>query len=209
MALLFEAYLAVGARHPRGAEAAARRMLALSQKHDFAYARDLANGVLGWALAHLGRPAEGVAMIRAAADGLLRSGGRLGHADVLTRLADAQDRAGSPMEALASIEAAISENPDGRTHLANALKYRGDLRLALSQPELAEADYQRSLAMAESLGARLMELRARTGLARILRARGEAAAGRDLLAPAVELLAPDFTGVDLDDARMLLGSLAA
>jgi hypothetical protein len=98
MALLFEGYLHRFQREPRQAEAAATQLLSLSEDHRFAYACDLAHGVIGWARAQLGRTGEGVSLIRQALAGFEERGARVGNTDVLTRLAEAQALDGATHE---------------------------------------------------------------------------------------------------------------
>jgi hypothetical protein len=74
LALLFEGYLHRFQREPRQAEATCTQLLALSEEHGFAYACDLARGIIGWARAQLGRTSEGVSLIRQALAGLAERG---------------------------------------------------------------------------------------------------------------------------------------
>ena len=61
-------------------------------------------------------------------------------------------------------------------------RLRGDLLLAGGAWEEAEASYKRAVAVAQAQGARLLELRAATSLARLWRDRGRACEARALLA---------------------------
>ena len=60
---------------------------------------------------------------------------------------------------------------------------RGELRLKLGQSELAEVHFHEAIALAQKTRVAARELRAATGLARMLQARSDPAAARDLLAP--------------------------
>ena len=57
--------------------------------------------------------------------------------------------------------------------------------------------------------AKAWELRAATGLARMLQARSDRAAARDLLAPVYNWFTEGFDTADLKDAKTLLDELSA
>jgi tetratricopeptide (TPR) repeat protein len=124
MALLFEGYLHRFQREPRQVEAVSAQLLSLSEEHGFAYACDLARGLIGWARAQLGRTAEGVSLIRQALAGFEKSGARVGNTDVLTRLAEAQVLDGAIDEALNTMELALKENAEELVFWPNTLRYR-------------------------------------------------------------------------------------
>ena len=162
---------------------------------------------MGWARAQLGRTAEGVSLIRQALAGLVERGARVGITDVLTRLAESQDLDGATDDALSTIEDALNENPKELIFRPNTIKCRGDLRLKLGQTELAEADFREAIAMAQRMGAKAWELRAAISLARILQARRDPDAARDLLAPLYHWFTEGFGTADLKDAKSLLDEL--
>jgi hypothetical protein len=84
---------------------------------------------------------------------------------------------------------------------------RADLQRQAGWPDAAEADLSEALALARRTGARGLELRAATGLALRLRARGERDAARALLAPVYGRFDPDLETTDLSEARQLLEAL--
>ena len=63
--------------------------------------------------------------------------------------------------------------------------------------------------MAQGMGAKAWELRAATSLARMLQARGDPGAARDLLAPVYASITEGRETADLKDAASLLGGLGA
>jgi class 3 adenylate cyclase/predicted ATPase len=69
--------------------------------------------------------------------------------------------------------------------------------------------FRRAMETARSQGARLFELRAATGLARLLAASGDAQAARELLGPTLDRLALPGATRDLDEARALAASTGA
>ena len=208
MALLFEGYLHRFQREPRQAEATCTQLLALSEEHGFAYACDLARGIIGWARAQLGCTSEGVSLIRQALAGLAERGARVGNTDVLTRLAEAQALDGATDEALDTMELALKENPEELVFRPNAIGYRGALRLEVGQNELAEADFHDAITMAQKMSAKTWELRATMSLAQLWRDQGKRQQAHDILAPIYSWFTEGFDTPVLKDARILLDELA-
>jgi tetratricopeptide (TPR) repeat protein len=180
MALLFEGYLHRFQREPRQVEAVGARLLSLSEEHGFAYACDLARGLIGWARAQLGCTAEGVSLIRQALAGFEKSGARVGNTDVLTRLAEAQVLDGATDQALDTMELALKENAEELVFRPDTLRCRGTLRLKLGQSELAEADFLDAITMAQRMSAKAWEVRAAMSMARLWRDQGKSRQARSI-----------------------------
>jgi len=208
MALLFEGYLHRFQREPRQVEAVGAQLLSLSEEYGFAYACDLARGLIGWARAQLGRTAEGVSLIRQALAGFEKSGARVGNMDVLTRLAEAQVLDGATNEALDTIDLALKENAEELVFRPNTLRYRGKLRLKVGQSELAEADFLDAITVAQRMSAKAWELRATMSMARLWRDQGKRQQAHDLLAPVYGSFTEGFDTPVVQDARALLDQLA-
>jgi predicted ATPase len=112
---------------------------------------------------------------------------------------------------LASWQAiADSEKSGERWCLAELWRVRGEVFLqgARRDPDEAARCFERALAQARSQGARLWELRAMTGLARLLADRGERPEAVERLASVCARFADGFDCVDLVEARTLLDALA-
>ena len=94
---------------------------------------------------------------------------------------------------------------------SEVLRIRGCLLRALSPAEsgAAEACFRDSLALAREQGARLLELRAATTLARLLSETGRHAEASGLLAAAYASFTEGFDTPDLREAGALLAELAA
>jgi hypothetical protein len=181
--------------------------VAVCDEHGFSDIGELARGFLGCARAQLGRAGEGVALIRQGVAGQVRHGLRVGITEGLTRLAEAQALAGAIPDALATIEDALTTNPEERAFRPASLTCRGELRLALDQSELAAADFREAIALAQTMRAKALELRATMRLARLLRDTGRCDEARTMLAAIYSWFTEGFDTRDLQDAKALLTEL--
>ncbi|HEY2483195.1 MAG TPA: AAA family ATPase [Caulobacteraceae bacterium] len=173
------------------ADAAASQLLELAEDGGLTYLADLARGTLGWARAHRGAVDEGVELMRRSCSG--RVGAAVGLTFGLARLAEILAMAGRWEEALATLEEALSFNPQEKVYRPAAITYRGELRLQHGDIGLAEADFREAMKLAQDLGAKAWELRAVLGLARLLRDRGEGEAARSMVAAAAQAM-PEAPG---------------
>jgi predicted ATPase len=138
------------------------------------------------------------------------TGSQAGAPALIALLAEAQRAAGQLAEARGTIAAALAVAAQTGQHLSDADLYRldGDLLLATGgTADAAGARYQRALAIAREQGARSLELRAATSLARLWRDQGKRAEARDLLAPVHAWFTEGFNARDLIDAKVLLEEL--
>src|SRR6516165_2872942 len=69
----------------------------------------------------------------------------------------------------------FAEETGDRWALAEVLRLRGDVLLAMSDPAAADAGYREAIALAQQQSAKLWELRAATSLARLWRDQGRCA----------------------------------
>jgi class 3 adenylate cyclase/tetratricopeptide (TPR) repeat protein len=201
MTLHFQGVLHVFERDAQGAEALASELAALAEAHGFAYAGGLAGGVLGWALAQRGAVEEGLAMMARSSESQALSGAGVGRTFGLMRIADAQGLAGETQAALATLEEALTINPDERIFAPGGLRLRGDLHVRLGDAASAEADFRKAMGLARSMGATAWEFRSAIGLARL---EGRDAA-RDLLIPLRAGMADGVCAADLAEAAEVLG----
>jgi class 3 adenylate cyclase/tetratricopeptide (TPR) repeat protein len=209
MALHFECNLYRSLRKPLRTEAIAARLLSLSEMHGFRYASDLARFALGLAKSDLGRPGEGVGLIRQALAGFAAAGAKVAITFFLTGLAEAQARDGATELALRSFEDALTANPLELFCRPYTLISRGELRLKMSELDSAEVDFRDAFAQARKMGAKSWELRAATSLASLLEGIGNRGAARDTLAPIYSGFSEGFETADLKDAKALLDQLGA
>jgi len=208
MALHFKGNLYWCLKAPRKVEVVAKRLFSVSQQHGLGYASDLARMLLGWSKSQLGKTAEGIDLINQALAGFASSGAKVAITYFLTLLSEAQARSGDIEAALNSAERALAANPRELIWRAYTLNWRGELRLKLGQPAMAEVDFRDAIALAQSLGHKAWELRAATSLARLLLQGGDQATARDCLTPVYSCLSPDFRTSDLREAEALLAGIA-
>ena len=206
-ALFFESWLAGWLGDFHRAEAMAEQSLAICDEHDMTYQSHITRHRLGFARAQLGHPAEGASLMRQSIAGLIDLGSRGNFSEFLTRFAEAQLLNGENADAIATLEGALDENPQELVHRPGTLICRGDLRLQTGQTALAEADFREAITLTQKTGAKTLELRGATSLARSLRAQGEISAARDLLAPIYAWFTEGLDTRDLLDAKALLDEL--
>ena len=151
---------------------------------------------------------EGIALVREA-NQRGQATGNLGARSLgLYRLAEAQAAAGRGGEALATLEDAFGALGENELWRPDLLRLRGDL-LAQQGEDLdaAEAAYREAIERAHAMGALLFELRAATGLARLLQRRGRTAEAHALLAPVYARFTDGFELRDLIEAKATLDAL--
>ena len=203
-----EAFLLALMRENQSVEALAARALDLCEKYRFPNEAAFSRCLLGHARARLGRPRDGIALIRHGIDALVQVGNRIVVPDCLTYLAAAQLGADKIADALGTIEQALDFNPEEVVGRPEALRIRGELRLKDRGLELAEADFRDSISMARSMGAKAWELRTAMSLARLLASKGKRAESHAMLAEIYGWFTEGFDTADLKEAKTLLEELA-
>jgi len=160
-----------------------------------------------WATAQLGTPGDHVAAMRDALDRYAKTRATLMRPyfrALLTRLLLA---AGRIAEAETETETALRDAAATGEHWwdAEIHRLRGLCRLAGPHPDLdeAEACFRGAMAEAQARGARMLEVRAASSLAELLRRRGRAAEARSLLSPVYRQFTEGFSTPDLQTARAL------
>ena len=124
-------------------------------------------------------------------------------------LASACEIAGQIEEAITLLDDALQivERTGERWFAAELNRHKGQLLLQQGHSETAEGLYREALRIAVEQEARLWELRATTGLARLRRDQGCHAEARDLLAPVYGWFTEGFNTQDLKEAKALLDEL--
>jgi class 3 adenylate cyclase/tetratricopeptide (TPR) repeat protein len=194
-------------RENERAETLAAWALELSEKHQMALFAEMARCCLGGARARLGRPSEGVALIRQAIEGLAAMGDH--NFGFPLFLAESQTLSGAIGDALETIAQVLQPNhPDASIVRPEAFRLRGELQTKQGRREAAEADFRKALTLAQSMGAKTFELRATMSLACLLRDTGRRDEARAMLADIYNWFTEGFDTPDLKDAKALLDELA-
>ena len=191
------------------AHEAAQRSVTLSDEHAYPQFSAIARIALGRAAAELGDATAGVAHMHQGLEAMTRTGSRAGLTMYLTWLAEAQNLARSPGNALATLEKALTINPQERLYRAEALKLRGWLDFHKGDFEMGERDLAAALRQAQEIGAHRFALRAAHALAELNVSRGRPERAVDPLREALAAapVAPDDP--DVARARLLLEQLLA
>lgn len=193
-------------RESEPARVHAQALLDLSRDKGFPVLQAWGTLLLGCALAHEGRAAEGCTLVREAHHATHSAGARVSRSASLAELASVCLHAGQTAPGLAAVDEGLAfvEQSDERFYEAELLRVRGELRLQAGAPEAAALDdFTQALAVARQQQGRLWELRAATSLARLQRRQGRSALA---LAALREVLQPWTEGLqtpDLVEARAL------
>ncbi len=189
----------------------AEALVELAEEHG--YDEYLATGRLlrNWALFAQGRPSEDPDMWGARESGHRVAGQEIEEAHFRAIVAEALSRQGALDEALAVVEATLGETAGHETRYwdADLLRLKGEVLLArdAAAAEPAEACFREAIAVTGHQGAKSLELRAATSLARLWCHHGKTAAARDLLSPLYASFSEGFDTRDLMEARALLETL--
>jgi len=207
MSRLEAANLQIALREYKQAAAFATQGLELSEKHQFALLAAASKCILGRARAELDGATEGSALLREGIADCLEI-------DVPPQgfnkmwLATAQAAEGAIAEAMETVEQTLRENPGQAVLVVMTLRLRGELRMKRGQSELAEADFREAIALARSMGAKALELRATMSLARMLASKNHREEARTMLTEIYNWFTEGFDTADLKDAKALLDELA-
>jgi tetratricopeptide (TPR) repeat protein len=195
---------------PRSLLPYADENLALCTEHELRLHRALGLIQRGWCLASLGEAEEGIQLLTTGLAETRDLEFMLGMPWWLTIFADACRMSGQVDAALENlVEAERLANESGeRWILAESLRLRGDVLLAMGDPVAAEGSYREAIAIAEQQSAKLWELHATMSLARLWRDQGEPAAAYKLLAPVYGWFTEGFDTPVLQQAKALLDALA-
>ena len=168
-------YAAVHRRDPQLLRARAAAAAALCERWGFQMLAVSATAPLGWAQAIEGDPVGGVSLLRQALARWAAIGSQASAPLLLGLLAEAEQLAGRPEEALRLLDDALAQaNRSGERYFeAEFHRLKGESLLAVSPPQAAQAEaaFTTSIAVARRQGAKLLEDRATTSLDRLRAAR--------------------------------------
>jgi predicted ATPase len=187
----------------------AEELLALSTEHGFPLFFGYATVIRGWSLTTLGRAREGLTMLKQGLVAIRAAGAVAGTPIALIRLAEAHAILGQSVEGLNCLAEAgqIIAMTEERRNEAELHRARADLLYAAGDRPAAEQSYRQALAVAKRQCAKLLELRAAIGLARLWGDHGKCSESRDLLASIYAWFTEGFDTPILQEAKALLDAL--
>ncbi len=190
----------------------AEAVLTLATAQEFPQYVGFGTCLRGWALAMQGQDTAGLSQMHQGLAAVLATGQMLARPRWLVLLAEATGYAGQVNEGLhvlAETLAAFEASGQGDM-LAEAHRLQGELLLRQPAPNAAQAEacFQQALAIARSQQAKSWELRAATSLARLWQQQGKRAEAHALLAPVYGWFTEGFDTADLQEAKVLLDTLA-
>jgi predicted ATPase len=190
---------------------AAEAAVTIAEKEGVPLFESWARVARGWALAHLGQAEQGIAQIRGGLAMASATGAETWHPYNLAQLAEACAKAGRIDEGLEVIAKALNlvQEKGERWWESEILRLRGELLLKRNPSGLAEAQnsFERAIEIARKQGAKSLELRATTSLARLLDQQDRRDEARTMLAEIYNWFTEGFDTADLKDAKALLEQL--
>lgn len=192
---------------PEAAQALVEECLVVAQKAELVLWQVSATMLRGWILARQGK-AEGVTQIRTCVDKMrMVMGGII--INFTVPLAEALLQHGQAGEALGVINDSINEGEKKRDHHMEAELHRlkGEALMQLSRYDEAETCFRRALETSRSQGAKSLELRAATSMARLWQRQGKLTDARPLLQEVYGWFTERLDSHDFLEARCLLDTL--
>jgi class 3 adenylate cyclase/tetratricopeptide (TPR) repeat protein len=200
-------------REPQTAREFAEAGLALANEHGLELWAALHNIGLGQALAQSGREPEGIEHIEKGNSAYAGTRARRAGVGQPGELAYAYGRIGQSTKALKLIEEELALASAIGAHSVEPELHRikGELLLRQdhSKPAEAERCFRTAIEKAQRIGAKSWELRAITGLARLLAQQGKRDEARTTLAEIYNWFTEGFDTADLKHAKALLDELSA
>ncbi len=188
----------------------AHRTIAITTEHTFPFFAAWGRVWLGWALTMLGRETEGWPLIREAVQTIRATDAmNQGVTCFIALLGQAYAKMGDHVGALPLIDEALAQSDaTGECFYRSELfRLKGDLFMLVEDFEAAENSFRSAIHIAQKQSAKSWELRATTGLARLLGRQGRREEARSMLLEAYGWFTEGFDTADLRNARTLLDEL--
>lgn len=205
-ALWFAAEIHQIRREPKNVQRTVAELLPVVSEHGSAVGMANATMLNGWARTLQGEIESGLAELRSGLTAWRETGSKFHVPYRLARAGDACRAAGLAHEGLALINEALeyAASSQDRWFSAELHRLKGELILTTAPPQEIEAGYQQAISLAQNQGARLLELRAATSLARLWRDQRRHDEADALLAPIYSSFSEGFDLADLKEAKALL-----
>ena len=187
----------------------AEALISLSKEQGFSLW--LSQGILyrGTALVALGREEKGIAGIRQGIAGWHATGAQAYCTAFLAMLLEAHLKRGETDEGARVLNEALTLRKSTGECYEEARLYRlkGEFMRMRGNDEEAEQSFRTAIRIAQSQSAKSLELRAATGLARLLAKQGHRDEARTMLAEIYNWFTEGFDAADLKEAKALLNDL--
>ena len=196
----------------RGAHEVAQAAVGFSMEQRNPFWLAMARVIWGWVLAEEGQVELGLAEIRSGLDEWRATDSAWLWPCYLAVLAQALTKANQTEQALETVDEALATvtatNESFYESELHRLRAEFLLHLSLQQNHArAEAEWLQALEITQNQGARSLELRTATSLARLWRDQGRRTEAHDLLAPVYGWFTEGFDTKDLKEAKALLDDL--
>ncbi len=207
--LAFLAQLRYLRREPEELEQVNGECFALSTEQGFPLFTAVSTLYRGWPLILEGRAEEAMETVRHSIMMFRATGAMLNVHYFLSHLAEGCLATGQTKEGLIALDEAegLARHNLDCYYEAELVRARGSLTLADGNESAAEVYFRQALDLSVQQGARALELRAATSLARILSARGDRMEAREILKPVYSLFTEGHGTGDLCEAKALLDEL--
>jgi predicted ATPase len=186
----------------------------LAHTHELGTFLQLSMSLQGWAMAEGGQPSDGIGQLRESIAMAQASGVQFVEGLNLIFLAEQEGRHGDLAHGLQLLDEvlAMTERTGSHWCKSEAYRTRGELLLrrhdgAVGDVAEVEEALRQALSVAQHQGAKALELRAATSLARLWQSEGRGDDARRLLAPIYAWFAEGFDTQDLREAGALLEAL--
>jgi len=217
--LTYTAHLHQLRGEPALAAERAEAVIAVSTEHGLPYWLACGTLLQGWATSAQGNIQDGIAQMRRGLDAHRAAGGEDQRPYFLGLIADSYRRAGDRCAALGTLDDAMAIVEQSGEHCYEAELYRlkgtclagtadEDATAAACDDEAADC-FHRAIARARRQGARALELRAASDLARLLQRQGKTADAKQVLSDVYLGFTEGFATHDLRDAKALLDARGA
>jgi predicted ATPase len=198
-------------REAQAVQERAEALMALSTEQGFPYWLAYGTILRGWALNVQGAGAEGIAQVNQGFVNYQATGGEIHRPYFLGLLADAYGKVGQPEEGLKVLAEALAivDNTGERNWEAELHRLKGELLLALSEENQAEAEacFHKAVDIARRQSAKSFELRAVMSLSRLWQ-QGKQEEAHQLLSEIYGWFTEGFDTADLKEAKVMLEELA-
>jgi class 3 adenylate cyclase/tetratricopeptide (TPR) repeat protein len=187
-------------------------LFALAEEQGFPFYLALARLHLGWLNVREGRVAQGLQLLQTGLDGLQATDAVIWQPIFRGIMAEALSWSGDADRAELLLDEARAQTAQtgGAWFSAELHRCKGEVLLARSTPDFhaAEQSFREAIAVSESQSAKLWQLKAAIGLARLWSRQGKRTEARELLVPIHGWFAGQIETADVTDAAALLSELA-